>query len=943
MAEVVLGDIVARLRIDNAQFEQALNQAQQRLQQLNQSLNQSTQQQSADRQATQQLTQAMVQLTQATTNARTSAQSFNQTLNQTNNTFHQTTTIVRETAAATQQASGAFRAMLQVAGGIGIATGISALVGQMKDFAASTVDVATRMQSLRASLAALGGSAQAGQQQFAQLFQTAQALGVAFEPLARGFRSLTAAATQAGLPLADQQRLLTALATESRRVGASNEEVGRAITALSQVASKGKVSMEELRQQLGEAIPTALAAAAKGMGVTTEALTKMVETGTLDFVPFAKALTRGFEEMQQASGAFAGGARQAFNQLGNAFLAFKDSLGANILPEMERLAKIATGILDTATALLNLAGGRRDPRLAPNTAQEVQGTPQQEREIQALRTVIANLERQIPATVAGPLREQREGQLQRAKEQLDTLLEVIQATKDQTAAESAANAERNKALSLTERQTAFNERLQKALEAVRKEDAAFREQARNAPNVLGDPRGTPEQQETFARARQKALETAVENLTKVISPEARGEGVTVTKEQTDAIRTLDLESKQYGDTIDALKEKERERRRAETEAEQARKRAAREAQQDAEQYQEAIDKVRIAIVQQQEDALSTLQRLAASYGQTSEARDIDTATKAAAVLADTALNDQAQAYLKTITDVAKVEAQLPELRRQAEASRRAGMEAVAGGTADTAFRQNLRDQLERLQAPREERLELRLRAQARKQGIVPDEALEGQFKAIGQQERFNQLMEVTSRLGDSVAQNLTNGLLTIASGAERVGVAFQAMAKAILDSVSQIAVSEGFKMLLALGVRAIGAYFAPTTAATGVLGGGTTLGGSSGAVVGGALGFQHGGIVTKPTLAVIGENAATRPEYVLNRQQMASMMQSAREAGPSAGGQAMGGAHVSVINVASRSEAEQRAAQERALGRQVVINYVMDELSQGSGSRIAQVLRAGQR
>ena len=41
--------------------------------------------------------------------------------------------------------------------------------------------------------------------------------------------------------------------------------------------------MEELRQQLGEALPTALGATALGMGRTTAELTKLIESGSVSF------------------------------------------------------------------------------------------------------------------------------------------------------------------------------------------------------------------------------------------------------------------------------------------------------------------------------------------------------------------------------------------------------------------------------------------------------------------------------------------------------------------------------------------------------------------------------------------------------------------------------------------------------------------------------------
>ena len=96
--------------------------------------------------------------------------------------------------------------------------------------------------------------------------------------------------------------------------------------------------------------------------------------------------------------------------------------------------------------------------------------------------------------------------------------------------------------------------------------------------------------------------------------------------------------------------------------------------------------------------------------------------------------------------------------------------------------------------------------------------------------------------------------------------------------------------------------------------------------MGGAVPFQHGGVVNRPTVALLGEGGQT--EYVLNQRQMQSMQAAMRT--PSSQGTS-GGANVTVINVASREEGERQAAQERALGKQVVLNYVIGDLKQGSG------------
>jgi tape measure domain-containing protein len=1009
VAEILLGDVVARLKADSSQFTQAMQDAQQRLQQFNQATQQTTQAQRSaaqtalqDQRTTAQTAlqaqrtadQVMLQEKRAQFQAQLQAQrAASQAALQEQRTAAQAALQTQREAAqalrAAQASSGGgslLSGALSVAGGIGLATSIGAIVGQMKDLAVSTVDVATKMQALRASLSALGGGAIAGATQFAQLFQTAQTLGVGFEPLARGFRSLTAAATQAGLPLEDQMRLMRALATEGRRVGASQEELGRAITGVSQIFSKGVVSMEELRQQLGEALPTAMAAAAKGMGTTTEELTKLIETGTARAVPFGKALTRGFEEIQQASGAMADGAQQAFSRLGNAFLAFKDALGANVLPELERVARVAAGILDTATALLALAGGRRDPRLAPNTAQEVQGTAEQEREVQRLRGVIERLNQQAATAVPGPLREQREGMAQRAQEQLDTLLEVIQAKKDEAGADAAETAEINKVISARERQVEFTKQVAEALAKVRQEDEAFRGRAALAPNVLGDPRGTAEQQETFARERQKALQKSVEDLaTLAAKPSA---GVTLVEEQRKAILALDVDTKKYGDTIDALKEKAREKARVERDAATEARQAAGQALQ-LTAFQERLDaflrrpgeglaeeaasriRVQGAAIQRELDTqiqaleksaafraespgalealrgkrdalqqninvqaeeayaealkkqLQPLQELSGLYADTAAgASELARAQDLVFKLIGTPLEEKAFGYLAYLEKVI-------QLQRDAAASAPAGMAAVALATRTTTFEQSVTDQLERLRLPREERLEDRLRDEARRKHITLTPETNAQLQAISQQERFNAVLDLTQRVGENVSQSLGAGLTSIADGTKNVSEAFAQMAKSIIDSLAQIAISEGFKALLKIGLSALSGA-----------GGGGGFGGEGGGAIGGDLGFAQGGaIINRPTMLIAGENSLMNPEYVLNRPQMQSLL----SAMPSAGGQATGGAGISIINVASRQEADKQAAQEKSLGRQVVINYVMDELSQGSGSRIAQVLRNGQR
>ena len=73
-----------------------------------------------------------------------------------------------------------------------------------------------------------------------------------------------------------------ALIDSVARFGGSSQHLHRASIAIQQMAGKGVISMEELRQQLGEAVPTAMRSMARGMGVSMGELTEVVSTGTLE-------------------------------------------------------------------------------------------------------------------------------------------------------------------------------------------------------------------------------------------------------------------------------------------------------------------------------------------------------------------------------------------------------------------------------------------------------------------------------------------------------------------------------------------------------------------------------------------------------------------------------------------------------------------------------------
>lgn len=94
--------------------------------------------------------------------------------------------------------------------------------------------------------------------------------------------------------LEGSEELFKNLTGYARLMGRSDEQIQRALTAVSQMASKGQVMSEELKGQLSEALPGATQAFAKALGLTEKQLFDKMKNGDVkasDALPkFAKEL-----------------------------------------------------------------------------------------------------------------------------------------------------------------------------------------------------------------------------------------------------------------------------------------------------------------------------------------------------------------------------------------------------------------------------------------------------------------------------------------------------------------------------------------------------------------------------------------------------------------------------------------------------------------------------
>ncbi len=232
------------------------------------------------------------------------------------------------TAGFERSASSA-RATSVALGGALAAIGGKEIVGNIKD-------AAFQVAGLQTGLAAVTGGALGAADAQSFVAQQSARLGVNIRDNTEGYLQLAAATNGTGLAGQKTKDIWLGLNEASAVLGVSQERQKLAMEAISQMANKGVVSQEELRQQLAESLPGAYQVAAKAMGKTTQEFGKLVASGKLlseDFLPkFAAQLQKDYgSKLDAYLTSPIGRAKVAFAEFKNTTDALEASAGAAFL------------------------------------------------------------------------------------------------------------------------------------------------------------------------------------------------------------------------------------------------------------------------------------------------------------------------------------------------------------------------------------------------------------------------------------------------------------------------------------------------------------------------------------------------------------------------------------------------------------------------------------
>lgn len=246
------------------------------------------------------------------------------------------------------KSSGSGGLMGSFIGGNLIAGGIMQGAAFVKDQLVDTYRTSLKNSSLNSAINSTTNGQ--GKEAVAQTALIADKYGLNYEASLEGVKTLTGGLKGMNMTLAEQMKIFEGVSTGVAAMKLGTEESKGAMLALGQMASKGKVTAEELRGQLGERIPGAFGIAAKAMNMTEAQLDKMMQRGDIaakDFLPkFASEMQKTFGADAIAA---ANGPQAIQERFNNAIFKMKAEIGQGFMPILspiiEGFTKIAIEVM----------------------------------------------------------------------------------------------------------------------------------------------------------------------------------------------------------------------------------------------------------------------------------------------------------------------------------------------------------------------------------------------------------------------------------------------------------------------------------------------------------------------------------------------------------------------------------------------------------------------
>lgn len=193
---------------------------------------------------------------------------------------------------------------------------------------------AVSMESLMRGLEATAGSAAAAREQVARLTEVAKLPGLGFREAVQGSIALQ----NAGFSARQAEQALMQFGNALTLVGKGKNELDGVTLALQQIASKGKISAEEINQ-LSERVPQIRKAMQEAFGTAD---TEVLQKAGISANQFVDGVTAALARLPRASS----GTQTSLENLADKLDSTMSRIGAKALPTLVRLAELGERLLD---------------------------------------------------------------------------------------------------------------------------------------------------------------------------------------------------------------------------------------------------------------------------------------------------------------------------------------------------------------------------------------------------------------------------------------------------------------------------------------------------------------------------------------------------------------------------------------------------------------------
>ena len=243
------------------------------------------------------------------------------------------------------------------AGPAGAATGaaIGAQIGQLRQALGATAAYSANLSKLRIALQGVTTSQEEYTGALSFIQEATERFAIPQEIVTRQFTKLQASVKGAGGNLEETKKVFEGIVASVRATGGSLADVDSALTASAQVFSKGKVSAEELRQQIGERLPGAFTLFAESMDKTPAALDKALERGEVTLEDFLRFSSSIFDRYGKNAETIASSPAAAGDRLKVTLERLSENVGTLLAPVGAAFQDIFNGIareISKATAAL---------------------------------------------------------------------------------------------------------------------------------------------------------------------------------------------------------------------------------------------------------------------------------------------------------------------------------------------------------------------------------------------------------------------------------------------------------------------------------------------------------------------------------------------------------------------------------------------------------------